>query len=200
MWLARKDDTDGQAVWVRLDGRRYQRGSRVGFSFGAFNGKREPLTTATFDVQVTAPQANGLDGTTTTIRSSRRGDKQVANFAETASPGDYRITVAATDASGQLIGTAQARFTVPDRDMELDQPAAEPTLLASLANLTGDAGGQGLAPEEFPDLLNQLKSRTTEFEEEIRQQQTLWDTWPVFLMLVGLLGSEWYLRKRWGLV
>ncbi len=198
MWLARKDDTDGQAVWVRLDGRRYQRGSPVVFSLGAYDEDRKPLTTATFNVQVEQP-----DGTTITLRHSPRGDKQVANFAETAAPGDYRVTVAATaDSSdgGQLLGTAQARFTVPDRDMELDQPAAEPTLLASLANLTGDAGGQGLAPEELPDLLEQLKSRTTEFEEEIRQQQTLWDTWPVFLMLVGLLGSEWYLRKRWGLV
>ena len=195
MWLARKDDTDGQSVWVRLDGRRYQRGSRVDFSFGAFDEQREPLTTATFNVQIQHP-----NGTITTIRPRRRGEKQVANFAETALPGDYRVTVTATDPNGQLLGTAQARFTVPDRDMELDQPAAEPTLLASLANLTGDAGGQGLAPEELPGLLDQLKTRTTEFEEEIRQQQTLWDTWPVFLTLVALLSGEWFLRKRWGLV
>lgn len=194
MWLASKDDTDGQSVFVRLDGRRYQRGSRVNFSMGAFNEQREPLTNAKFDVQVEGP-----DGETYPLSSSRRGDKQVANFSETAKPGDYRVTVSATD-DGNLLGTAQARFTVPDRDMELDQPAAEPTLLASLADITADAGGQGLAPEEFPDLLEQLKSRTTEFEEEIRQQQSLWDTWPVFLGLVGLLGTEWFLRKQWGLV
>ncbi len=195
LWLARKDDTDGQSVWVRLDGRRYQRGSRVDFSFGAFDEQREPLANAAFNVQVQQP-----DGTTTTLRTSKRGEKQIANFAETSAPGDYRVIVTATDASGQIFGTAQARFTVPDRDMELDQPAAEPTLLAALANITGDAGGQGLAPEELPDLLEQLKSRTSEFEEEIRQQRTLWSTWPVFLMLVGLLSGEWYLRKRWGLV
>jgi len=195
MWLARKDDADGQSVWVRLDSRRAQRGSRVNFSFGALNEQRQPLTTVQFDVQVEQP-----DGTTIQLRASQRGEKQVAHFAKTAAPGDYRVTVAATDADGQLLGTAQARFTVPDRDMELDQPAAERTLLASLANLTGDAGGQGLAPESLPDLLKQLQSRTKEFEEEIRQQQTLWDTWPLFLMLVGLLSSEWYLRKRWGLV
>lgn len=194
MWLASKDDTDGQSVFVRLDGRRYQRGSRVNFSMGAFDEQREPLLTATYDVQVEGP-----DGKQYPVRSSRRADKQVASFSETAAPGDYRVTVTATN-EGQVLGTAQARFTVPDRDMELDQPAAEPTLLASLADITADAGGQGLAPEELPDLLEQLKSRTTEFEEEIRQQQTLWDTWPVLLGLVGLLGSEWFLRKRWGLV
>jgi len=198
MWLARKDDTDGQSVWVRLDGRRYQRGSRVDFSFGAIDAERQSFADARFNVQVERP-----DGTAVSLRPSQRGEKHVAKFTETAEPGDYRVTVAASDAAdgaGQLLGTAEARFTVPDRDMELDQPAAEPTLLASLANITGDAGGQGLAPEELPRLLEELKSRTAEFEEEIRKHRTLWDTWPVFLMLVGLLGSEWYLRKRWGLV
>ncbi len=199
MWLARKDDTDGQSVWVRLDGRRYQRGSRVEFSLGAANEQREPLTNATFDVQVTGPSAKGLDSSKVAVRASQRGDKWVASFTETQTPGDYRVTVSASE-NGQLVGTAQARFTVPDRDMELDQPAAEPTLLASLADLTADAGGQGLAPEELPDLLEQLQSRTTEFEEEIHEQKSLWDTWPVLMGLVGLLGSEWFLRKRWGLV
>lgn len=198
MWLARKDDTDGQDVWVRLDGRRYQRGGRVDFEVGAFDEEREPLPNARFDVQVEDP-----NGQTYTVRTTRRGDNHVANFTDTAEPGDYRVTVTATkDTTNgeQTLGTTQARFTVPARDMELDQPAAEPTLLASLASITADAGGQGLAPEELPDLLEQLKSRTTEFEEEIREQQTLWDTWPVFLGLVGLLGTEWFLRKRWGLV
>lgn len=194
MWLAKKDDTAGQAVWVRLDARRYQRGSRVDFELGAFDEEHNPLATAQFDIQVEQP-----DGKIIAIRSSQRSDKQVANFMKTALPGDYRITVAATNA-GQLLGTAEARFTIPDRDMELDQPAAEPTLLAALANLTANAGGQGLAPEDLPDLLEQLKSRTAEFEEEIEQEQTLWDTWPTLILLVGLLGSEWYLRKRWGLV
>ena len=97
--------------------------------------------------------------------------------------------------SGQ---TASARFTVPNQDMELDQPAAEPTLLAALAKLT--PGGRGLAPEELPTLLQQLQSRQDEFEEEIVTHISLWDRWPVLLALVGLLSLEWWLRKRWGLV
>lgn len=194
LWLAKKDDTDAESVWVRLDARRYQRGSPVEFEVGATDENRELLTQAEFDVQVQLP-----DGSQVAVRPARRGEKWVGSFDDTALPGDYRVTVAASS-EGALIGTAQARLNVPDRDMELDQPAAEPTLMASLANLTGDAGGMGLAPEEVPDLLKQLQSRTAEYEEEIREQQTLWDSWPVFGLLVGLLGSEWYLRKKWGLV
>ena len=194
LWLARKDETQGQSVWLKMDQRRYQRGSRVEFSFGAISTEREPIPSAKFDVQVQRP-----DGSVASLRPSRRGKTFVGSFQETATPGDYRVTVTATD-GGQQLGTAQARFTVPDQDIELDQPAAEPTLLASLANLTADSGGEGLAPEEFPELLERLKSRSKEFEEEISQKVTLWDTWPLFLALVGLLGGEWWLRKRWGLV
>jgi len=194
LWLVRKDDAAGQPVWVRLDGRRYQRGSRVEFALGARDDQSQPLADALFEVAVEQP-----DGTKIAVRPGRRGKNLVGSYSDTSQPGDYRVTVAATH-GGQSLGTAEARFTVPDRDMELDQPAAEPTLLASLANLTAEAGGAGLAPEELPELLEQLKSRTKEFEEEISEHRTLWDTWPMLLAAVGLLGTEWWLRKRWGLV
>ena len=194
LWLARKDDSDAQAVWVRLDGRRYQRGSRIDFAFGANDPQRRPLKDATFDVQIEKP-----DGSMVSVRANPRGDQQAGNFSETDLPGDYRAIVTATQ-GGNFVGSAEARFTVPDRDMELDQPAAEPTLMASLANLTAESGGTGLAPEEFPMLLEQLKKRTKDFEEEITRKRSLWDTWPVLLALVAVLSSEWYLRKRWGLV
>ena len=103
-------------------------------------------------------------------------------------------------AKGETVGSATARFSVSDQDVELDQPAAEPTLMASLARMTADAGGAGLAPEELPDLLERLKAKTEEFEEEIVETVTLWDRWPPLAMFVGLLSTEWFLRKRWGLV
>ncbi len=194
LWLARKDNLRDQSVWVRLDGRRYQRGSKIEFSFGAMKDNGEPLASATYHLEVEKP-----DGSQVTLRPSSQGEKSLANFSETDLPGDYRISITASE-GGEIRGTAQARFLVPNQDMELDQPAAEPTLLAALANLTADAGGQGMAPEELPNLLEELLSRTTEFEETISKHRTLWDTWPLFLTLVAVLGGEWWLRKRWGLV
>jgi uncharacterized membrane protein len=194
LWLSRKDDTGEDAVFVRLDQRRYQRGSEIAFAVGALDKNREPIEGAQFQAEVSKP-----DGSKDVVKISTRGKEYVGEFAGTTLPGDYRISLTAT--KGQtLLGSAEARFTVPDRDMELDQPAAEPTLMASLANLTSDVGGAGLAPEELPDLLERLKERTEEFEEEIATELTLWDSWPMLLMLTGALGSEWWLRKKWGLV
>lgn len=194
LWLSRKDDTGGEDVFVRLDQRRYQRGSRVEFAVGALDKNREPMADAQFQVEITKP-----DGTQAKVNVAKRGDEMVGSFEDSTLPGDYEIAVTATGSSG-VLGTAHARFIVPDRDMELDQPAAEPTFMASLANLTADAGGAGLAPEELPDLLERLKERTEEFEEEISTEKSLWDSWPMLLTLIGCLSGEWYLRKRWGMV
>jgi hypothetical protein len=45
-----------------------------------------------------------------------------------------------------------------------------------------------------------LAEKPPELKEEVVAWITYWDTWPFFLTFVGLLGAEWYLRKRWGLV
>ncbi len=194
LWLSRKDDSSAEAVWARLDQRRYQRGSRIEFAVGAFDEKQEPILGAHFQVKIEKP-----DGTIDTVQVTPRGKEHIGSFDDTSLPGDYRLTVSAS-VDNENLGSSEARFTVPDRDMELDQPAAEPTFMASLANLTSDAGGAGLAPEELPELLERLQDRFAEFEEEVSTQRSLWDSWPMLAALVGLLSTEWFLRKRWGLV
>jgi hypothetical protein len=100
----------------------------------------------------------------------------------------------------EVLGTAKARFLVPDQDLELDRPAAEPSLMAQLAEMTKPAGGAALAAEELPDLLKRLADKPPELKQEVIAKVTYWDTWPFLLLFVGLLGIEWFLRKRWGLV
>ena len=62
------------------------------------------------------------------------------------------------------------------------------------------AGGKALAPEELPALVKQFADAPPKLEQEIVAKVTYWDKWPFFLVFVALLGVEWYLRKRWGLV
>jgi hypothetical protein len=193
LWLAKKDETAGQRVWVRLDQRRYQQGSRVDFTLGAEDAEHRSLADAQFEVRVETPE-----GAETSVRTTPRGKTSSGSFAETDLPGDYRVVVAARR-GGETLGAASARFTISDQDVELDQPAAEPLLLKSLAQLTADSGGAALAPEELPDLLARLKEKTKEFEEEVVETRTLWDRWPPLLVFATLLSTEWFLRKRWGM-
>jgi uncharacterized membrane protein len=194
LWLAKKDEqTEGQ-VWIKLAGRRVMRGTRVDFTLGAEDSSGVPITAARPTVAIETPDGRSVD-----VRPTKSGDYWSAIFRETDKPGDYRIRVTANDGAKQL-GTAEARFLVPDQDVELDRPAAEPSLMAQLAEMTATAGGKALAPEELPALLATLAAEPPKLHEEVVAKTTYWDTWPFFLAFVTLLGTEWYLRKRWGLV
>ncbi|MEM6328608.1 MAG: hypothetical protein AAF790_00010 [Planctomycetota bacterium] len=217
LWLAKKDDTTQNPVWVDLDSRLVPRGGRLDLRMGvrrnaqgqAAGAEGDAPELVRYDASVTTPSGKRIDLLTTT------GPEATAVFADTAEPGDYTVRViglagdaattggptAGASANGaQQLGEAVARFSVPDQDLELDNPAAEPTLMAQLAAMTSSAGGRAIAPEELPDLLAEFADRDPELEEEVVSRVTYWDTWPFFLLLVGLLGGEWYLRKKWGLV
>jgi uncharacterized membrane protein len=209
LWLARKDAQTEGDVWVRLEGRQITRGARVDFQFGHSNIPLPPGDNSDspplggeglgeggiqFTTTIITP-----DGTHKTINSSKDGDAFRATFRDTQLPGDYTIEVVARRGDAE-VGKAQARFLVPDRDLELEQPAAEPGLMAQLARMTAQAGGKPMAAEELPGLLAQLAAQPPEIKKEVLSRITYWDTWPFFLTFVGLLGTEWYLRKRWGLV
>ena len=194
LWLAKKDEQTGGRVWIKLAGRRVVRGARVEFNVGAENAQGEPIETAQFDIGVQTPP-----GRTEQVQAAKTGADWAATFRQTTKPGDYRIKVSAKDGGAEL-GTTEARFLVPNQDLELDRPAAEPGLMAQLAESTKSAGGAALAPEELPELLKRLAEKPPEMKQEVIAKVTYWDRWPFFLAFVGLLGTEWFLRKRWGLV
>lgn len=194
LWLARKDDAGDGAVWVRLTQRRFAPGSRIEFEVGARDPHGEPLSDVTYQVEITGP-----DGAKHPVRVARQGDQNIGSFVQGAVAGDYLLQVLATQ-KGVAIGNAKARFLVYQQDLELDNAAADPTLLASLSKMTDQAGGQSLAPEELPDLLKRIQQQPLDLDVHTEVRSTPWDTWPFFLLFVGMLCTEWYLRKKWGLV
>ena len=84
-----------------------------------------------------------------------------------------------------------------EEDLELDNASADTGGMEALAAI---AHGRSIAPEQLPELLDELAAQTEHLEEKTETKRTYWDTWPFFLLLVGVLSVEWFLRKRWGLV
>jgi hypothetical protein len=194
LWLAHKDELGDGSVWIKLAERRFGRRQRVEFTAGAQSPQGESLAEARYSAEVLLP-----DGTKRPVSLVRQGDHVSGAFDATHQAGDYTIAVTAEHA-GAPVGDSRSRFLVFEQDLELDNAVADPTLLASLAAMTKDAGGQSLAPEELPDLLRRILEKPPELEVEVQVKQTPWDTWPFFILFVGLISTEWYLRKRWGLV
>jgi hypothetical protein len=163
----------------------------VQLAVGAGTATGEAVRDADFKAEVVMP-----DGARRPLLLVRQDQQTTGSFRDTQTAGDYAIEVTATQ-QGQPLGAARARFLVFPQDLELDNAAADAATLESLAAMTG---GQSLAPEQLPELVRRLAEETQSLEVQHETKKTFWDTWSFFLTLVGLLGLEWYLRKRWGLV
>ncbi len=191
LYLSRKDESDESGVWVKLPRRRFSKNDRVELTAGAQTPEGEPIVTASFKAEVLMPDGNKLP---VPLRRNTLDFSGV--FGETILPGDYTVQVTATR-PGEADGSAKARFIVRQQDLELDNPAAEPGVLSSLAATTD---GRFLAPEQLPGALEELKLKPMNLEVSQQTKRELWDNWGVLLLFVGCLAVEWFLRKRWGLV
>lgn len=198
LWLASREDLARHDVWVQLDQRRFNPGSPIPFTAGAKAPTGEPLTDVMLQAELVAP-----DGVRTPLPTSADDEQFTGRVDAIDQAGDYLLEVSASR-DGQTLGTARTSFQVLDRDVELSNPAADYDLLARLANQTKEAGGRPLAPEQLPELMDDLKHRRDDLEIEVDTKWTLGDTaldaWLMVLSIVGLLTGEWVLRKKWGLV
>ncbi|SFI18454.1 hypothetical protein [Planctomicrobium piriforme] len=192
LWLARKEFESDQPVWVRVEPRSFSPQSQVPIEMGAQDGQGNPIADAQYDVEVVTP-----DGKTEKVIPQRQPTGALAEFSKTSAPGDYWVRVNASK-DGQALGiSAMTRFVVDARDLELDNPSADPTLMSELAALTG---GTVIPPENLTDFLNTLLKEGIPSEFKRTQRINLWDGWPLLLIFVGLMTLEWTLRKWKGLV
>lgn len=196
LWLARRDESQQSDVWVKLAQRRFQPGANVNFTLGARSPEGAVLKDAQFSVTLIEQ-----DNKRQTLRTTPSGDHW-AGVATVKEPGDYAIEVVATR-NGQTLGKSRAEFLVFDQDVELSNPAADHEHLSRLAAITKEFGGRIAPTDELDSVLNEIANRPPEME--VRQQKwRLGDTpvtaWTWLILFATILGTEWWLRKRWGLV
>ncbi|RIK74410.1 MAG: hypothetical protein DCC68_23145 [Planctomycetota bacterium] len=197
LWLAQKED-EGNSVWIRLETRRVGLGKPLRFTTGARQGDGSVLAGATFTATLQSPA-----GTQSPVQTIRQDESATGTITATDASGDYQLVVEATK-DGAPVGRATARFYVEAQDLELDNATADPTLLDSLAKITEPFGGQAIYPEALADLLAKLKEAPKSLDVEIHSRWTLagqtQDGAIILAIFVALLGTEWFLRKRWRLV
>ena len=120
-----------------------------------------------------------------------------AEFTATTQPGDYQVVVTATKGDQSLGPPARTRFIVDARDPELDNPAADPDLMAEIATISGAVP---VPAEQFDEFVQELIDAGLAADVTRYTQINLWDGWPLLLVFVLLLTTEWVVRKWRGLV
>ncbi len=135
--------------------------------------------------------------------------------AEGAAPGTYRfylpfrkkgtyriwITDAEAGRGRALEDRAEKRIEVEWRTPEKRQTVPDHDLLEAIVRETGGrlVDNRLARLYDLPELAKTLEARTTQRVID-RREQTQWDKWWVLLLIVGLLGLEWLLRKRWQMI
>ncbi len=179
LWLAKKEDTEKSGVWIKLVQRQYTPGRPVEFFAGATSAEGEPIRDAEFDASASLP-----DGNHRPIHLVRQGDQMIGQFKQTELSGDYTLSVAAT-AAGAAVGQSHARFTVYDKDLELENSIPRPAVMADIANTTKAAGGRPVVPEDLAKLCQEIRRKPRDSEIAVETKRTPWDTLLVFLFVVA---------------
>ena len=107
--------------------------------------------------------------------------------------GLYKIEMTARR-GGTTLGSAQSSFLITDRTREFNDAAQNVELLKRAAAETGGKYFPLSAANDLLDEITLLEGKNSE-----RVSKDLWDMPINFILLIGLAGGEWFLRKRKGL-
>jgi hypothetical protein len=174
-----------------LERNQYALGQTIRIRANLLDPQLAPLEVESVELDVFDPHGAPL-ASPRTLKRDRERDKVGQYWADfrAAVPGTYRVLVRPQPDDEKQNLTAKIDVVLPN--LESDNPRQNAKLLTDLARETG---GKYLtldkAAAELPGLLPDRGERFA-VDEQLR---ALWDREWVLYLLVGLLGSEWVIRK-----
>jgi len=204
-WLAHQEEDDG-LVYARPEFRRLAVGGKQTIKVGLRGPDGVELKNAEFDVRIAAPGEAETSAVRRPVIVDPLGGARLPY--EPMTPGEYIVIVKAKgkDASGkEAAGEARARFIAyPDVSDEMLRTAANADFMASLASA---AGGRALRLDDLQIFLKELKGQAL---DAVKPKPRYLPDWrrnhskgflPAWLIVFAvLLGTEWGLRRMWGMV
>lgn len=152
--------------------------------------KFRPLDNANVVAEITPPDGKKL--TLTAEATTTTGEYAITYVPRSA--GVYRATVKATAADASEIGQRETGWVAEPATEEFKALKPNREFLERLAQKTG---GEVIELDELEDFVVALPTRKVPITEQ--RINPVWHTWPVFLCALGLLVSEWGLRRWKGL-
>lgn len=204
LWLAHQEEEEG-AAYARPEFRRMPVLGKQTIKVGLRQPGGADAIDPQFDVKVVAPGQNPEEAPSRSVLADPAGGIRV--LYEPPIAGEYTVLVKAKGKDGQgeaVEGEATARFLAyPEISDELLRPAAEPDQLAKLALASG---GRPYALPDLPGFLKELKVQPLDtpkpkprFVPDWRRNHSQ-GFLPLWLILfVALIGTEWGLRRYWGM-
>jgi hypothetical protein len=131
-------------------------------------------------------------GKSAVVEPRARGESFVAEAGPFA-PGTYQVTL-----KNNLGKPAQLSQTIEvvSASVEKHELSADPETMRKLAQISGGAVVNANDVTRMPDVVKRWEAS----RELSHRQQSVWDRWWLLATVLGLLGGEWWLRRRQGLL
>jgi hypothetical protein len=190
-WLFAADDD--RLVRVEPAEQSFAEGDAVVLRGQVYDEALRPISDASMSVQLTSPQ-----GQVFPYEMQPRGNGRYVLDTGTLPAGMYQYEAVALR-DGQALGTDSGSFSIGQRTREFRRTRADFDLLRQIAARSGGTMVMANDPEGLEQAIRNSPAFTPRTESSTESLR-LWQWYPLLLLLLTLLSTEWFLRKRWGLV
>lgn len=179
-------------IRIETDRAAYPIGGQVMLYANLLDDDFEPLSQPGFDVEVSPLADDGSPSALqrVTLRPDASNPGLYEGYFSPPRTGGYLVTASGSD---REISNA-TEFRVADDAPELANTDTQLDSLRRIAELSGGASLSPLELEKLPSLLDREPHAVT-----IRTQRPLWDVGLIPWLLIGLVGFEWILRRKYDL-
>ncbi|MBI4612728.1 MAG: hypothetical protein HY720_03880 [Planctomycetes bacterium] len=199
LWLAGADENEKGSVLLAFEPNRslFDSGEGVELRVRVLDGRGNDVESARVDLEVTSPdEAPAYKRTLVYLLEPGTGEGLYRTVYVPEAPGEYRVSASASLA-GQPFGEDERAFRVRGRAGELDDPAAQPALLAEVATITG---GRCVGLDQARSLFEEARTRKGGVAVRRTWSEPIGSNPALLVVFAGLLAAEWFLRKRLGMV
>lgn len=191
-WIA--EPTARERFQVNPGKRVYAAGETVRFDASLWDAGYAPIEGAEISVQVRA-QSDSTAAAPSAVKLSGTGDAGSYDGAAPAlGPGAYEYDAVAAGAQGEL-GRTTGRFWVESMGPEFARTWSDRD---ALRQISAESQGSGADLVGLGELLRRIPESVRKLESV--HEVDLWNHWLLFVIFVLVLSTEWFLRRRRGLV
>ncbi|MDP4230405.1 MAG: hypothetical protein Q8916_08395 [Bacteroidota bacterium] len=192
-WLVTHDDQ--KRVRIAPTRKLYDAGEKIEFSGQIYDESFLPVDGAIVTLKVMGVKLSSpMELTLEPLSNGRYSAKLLQGLAA----GDYTYSGEAK-LDGKILGTDGGRFNVGDYSPEFAEPRMRSDILRDLAERTG---GKFYTPQTASTLMKDIEASSNfhakKFEEKKDYEGR--NMWPLLVLAVMFFSTEWFIRKRTGML
>ena len=192
-WLTTEDES--KRVKIEPSRKFYEAGERIDFTGQVYDESYQPIEHASVSARISG---STLPRPLEITLDDRTNGRYSAEILQGLPAGDYTYSGVATS-NGKTLGVDNGRFNVGEFNIEFAEPRMRSDILRQMAERTG---GKFYTPETAGSLMKDIAANPRFSPKDVtsKHDYELWNAWPMLVFALACFGTEWFVRKRIGML